>query len=227
MKHILLVRHGQTEYNRLNRVQGRGINAPLNETGYQQAKQVAEALRAYNPEAVYSSSLLRARQTAETIVSIVGLDGKKYPRPHCDLDEMDFGVLEGALVEDKSSDLYELVSSWKNGEVHLAAESGESPVQVYDRANRQIFSILNAPDHKEHSTIVFVLHGRLIRVLLSKWLGYGLEGMHLIPHHNAGLNYVKWMPGDQTKFNIDAAVDPFLGTGIVESVFINQTDHLI
>ena len=210
----------------MNRVQGRGIDAPLNETGFRQAKQVAGALARYTPQAVYSSSLLRARQTAETIVTHLGLDTRKYPRPHCDLDEMDFGVLEGALVEDKTSDLYELVTSWKNGEIHMAAESGESPVQVYERANRQIYSILHALEHKEHSTFVFVLHGRLIRVLLSKWLGYGLEGMHRIEHHNAGLNYVKWTLFPK-KTNTEVQDDPLLGTGSVESVFINQIDHLV
>ena len=226
VKHLLLIRHGQTEYNRLHRVQGRGINAPLNETGFRQALRVAEAVAPYKPDAVYSSSLLRARQTAETIVSHIGMDSKKFPRPHCDLDEMDFGVLEGELVEDKSSDLYELVTSWKSGDIQLAAESGESPVQVYERANRQIFSILHAPDHKDHSVFVFVLHGRLIRVLLSQWLGYGLQGMHLIPHHNAGLNYVKWVPGEGVSVSPTTEEDPLLGTGSVESVFINQIDHL-
>lgn len=227
VKHILLVRHGQTEYNRLNRVQGRGINAPLNEKGLWQAQRVAEALVEFKPEVVYSSSLTRAKQTAEQIVHRLGLDVSRYPIAHQNLDEMDFGNLEGALVDEKISELQDLVASWKLGNSTYAATGGESPEQVYDRASTQIHSILHAAEHKKHSTFVFVLHGRLLRVLLSKWLGYGLKGMHEIPHHNAGLNYVKWVPNEDRGSQTDSrTIQDLLGTGTIESVFINRIDHL-
>jgi len=229
VKHILLVRHGQTEYNRLNRVQGRGINAPLNETGLWQARQVAEALVEFNPEVVYSSSLIRAQQTAEQIVHRLNLDASRFPIAHRDLDEMDFGHLEGALVDEKISELQDLVNSWKLGNSTHAASGGESPEQVYERASYKIHSILHAEEHLNHSTFVFVLHGRLLRVLLSKWLGYGLQGMHEIPHHNAGLNYVKWVPNEDRVSLTDlesGTKKDLLGTGIIESVFINRIDHL-
>jgi probable phosphoglycerate mutase len=221
-------------------VQGRGINAPLNETGIWQAQRVAEALTEFRPQAVYSSSLIRAQQTAEHIVKRLELDLKQYPRPDRDLDEMDFGVLEGALVDEKVSELQDLITGWKKGDTSLAADGGESPEQVYERASRKIYSILHNEAHADHSTFVFVLHGRLIRVLLSKWLGYGLQGMHEIPHHNAGMNYVKWVPTpkriglnaeSKTSMNghaqfVDSDRD-LLGTGVIELVFINRVDHLV
>jgi probable phosphoglycerate mutase len=227
----------------LNRVQGRGINAPLNETGIWQAQRVAEALSEFKPQVVFSSSLIRAQQTAEHIVKRLELDLKRFPQPDRDLDEMDFGVLEGALVDEKVGELQDLINGWKNGNTSLAAAGGESPEQVYERASRKIYSILHDEAHATHSTFVFVIHGRLLRVLLSKWLGYGLQGMQEIPHHNAGLNYVKWMPKANGIERIGSNAEPkismnehaqfvgsdadLLGTGVIESVFINRVDHLV
>jgi broad specificity phosphatase PhoE len=66
-KKLFLIRHGETDYNLNHLMQGRGIDAPLNETGELQALAVAEYLERYDIDHVISSSMLRARQTAGAI----------------------------------------------------------------------------------------------------------------------------------------------------------------
>lgn len=90
---IAWVRHGETEWNRLRKIQGQ-TDIPLNETGKQQAALAADRLVHETWDGIYASDLARARQTAEIIsdrlgVKILGLDAR--------LRERGFGSLEGTL----------------------------------------------------------------------------------------------------------------------------------
>lgn len=87
---LLLMRHGQTEWNQAMRTQGR-TDIPLDETGRMQAMLAAERLKGARLDAVYTSPLLRARQTAEAIAIPHGLS----VIPHPLLVERDFGIWEG------------------------------------------------------------------------------------------------------------------------------------
>ena len=78
----------------------------------------------------------------------------------------------------------------------MAPDNGENPIQVYKRASSKIEEILEL-SKEEH--IVFMLHGRLIRILLSEWLGLGLKNMHQIEHQNGAINYLTW---DAQKFEV-------------------------
>ncbi len=91
LTNIYLARHGETEYNRCNQIQGRGIDASLNDTGLHQAKAIAEHLQDISLHQVYSSSLKRSRETAEVVAKRYDLQVES----HKDLDEMNFGILEG------------------------------------------------------------------------------------------------------------------------------------
>lgn len=198
---IYLARHGETEYNRCNQIQGRGIDASLNDTGLQQAQAIARYLQDISMQQIISSSLKRSRQTAEAIAKQQRLDVLGYR----DLDEMDFGVLEGKPVSEIQSELKDLHNRWKSGDLHYALEQAESPNTVFKRADKRARMIL---EQYQHENVLFVLHGRLLRVLLSEWLGYGLSNMHEIPHSNGALYHLKWN-----------------GFGF-KSLYINKTDHL-
>jgi broad specificity phosphatase PhoE len=89
---IILVRHGETEWNKIHRLQGGGSDTPLNETGLQQAESVALRLKGEKLQAVYSSPLQRARRTAEAIVRYHQLPVIAVPA----LKEIEVGKLEGA-----------------------------------------------------------------------------------------------------------------------------------
>lgn len=198
---IFIARHGETEYNRKKLIQGRGIDELLNETGRLQANAVANFLAEQRVEHIFSSSMRRAMETAE----IVAWSVRKEYTYFEDLDEMDFGVLEGHPIDQIKPQLQQLHETWKGGNVEFAPEKGESPTQVFSRASGRMKTLLNT---HQGSDILFILHGRLIRILLSEWLGYGLQNMHKIEHSNGALYHLRWKE------------DAF------EPVFLHKKDHL-
>ncbi|NJC96166.1 MAG: hypothetical protein C3F07_11400 [Anaerolineales bacterium] len=95
MTRLCLVRHGQTDWNLEGRYQGQS-DVPLNENGLAQARQLAEQLNGQHFDAIYSSDLRRARQTAEPMAKMLGMTVNIEPR----LREINQGEWEGVLVED-------------------------------------------------------------------------------------------------------------------------------
>lgn len=202
MIRLLVARHGETEYNRNGLLQGRGIDAPLNETGRAQAAKLAVYFKPCNADLVISSSLKRAVETAEPI-SVQ----KNLPlNPDKRLDEMDFGNLEGSRVSEVNGELDRIHTAWKMGETGLRIPGGESPEEVLERAEEAVHPILK---DQNSGTIIMILHGRLIRILLSVWLGLGLKNMYKIEHQNAAVNELVF---DGNKF---------------EAVYLNRVDHLV
>jgi broad specificity phosphatase PhoE len=197
---LFIARHGETEFNRKGLLQGRGIDEPLNETGWQQAHSLASYLEKYRADALYSSSLKRSWQTAEPLQKLSELEILQK----MDLDEMDFGKYEGTPYMDVSGELTELQRVWESGEVTRAIPGGESPQDVFERANGEVRSIMDSFTGK---TMVLILHGRLIRILLSEWLGYGLRNMQKIEHQNGSVYQLVY-------------------DGDFKPVYLNKSDHL-
>lgn len=198
---IYIARHGETEFNRQGKMQGRGIDKPLNRTGRLQARAISDALKDESLDYIFSSSLMRSIETAEIIAWTLRM---KY-RSYHELDEMNFGKFEGKPSNEIDKDLNEVHQTWKNGNTDYAIEGGESPEMVLERVLSRTKNIL-----EEHagSTILFVLHGRLIRILLSNWLGYPLSDMHRIEHSNGALYHLK------------------MNGGSFEADYLHMTDHL-
>lgn len=199
--HLFVARHGETEYNRIGKLQGRGVDAPLNEMGKSQAKCLADYLINYEATSIISSSLTRAWQTASFYEEKVDLTLQKNK----DLDEMDFGDFEGVSMKEISKELNDVQKGWKGGDVSLKIPGGESPQEVFGRADAAARSYINGA---ESQTIMLFVHGRLIRILLSEWLGYGLKNMHKVEHGNGAVNHLI--------FENDS----------FEPVYLNKTDHL-
>lgn len=182
---LFIVRHGETESNRLNRIQGRSIDEPLNQTGRLQALAIAEFLQNYTIDLAISSSLARSKETAGIVAEQFGINVLSY----VELDEMNFGVIEGKCTKEIQLELKTLHERWEKGETGFALQDGESPKAVLERVQSRMISIIE--EHADKN-IFIVLHGRLIRILLSYWLGYGLERMHEIEHCNGSLNHLRW-----------------------------------
>ena len=85
---LILLRHGETEWNLTGRWQGQDANTLLTERGRQQAQVVARRLRSYPIEAIYSSDLSRAFETAEIVGDMLGIE----PLPEPSLRESDIGA---------------------------------------------------------------------------------------------------------------------------------------
>lgn len=198
---LLIARHGETDYNRKGLLQGRGIDAPLNETGKEQAIRLSGYLKSYKTEELYSSNLKRTWQTAKPYCEYLDIPTIREEN----LDEMDFGDFEGLSFGEIANEISDLQKAWKSGDTSVRIPGGESPDEVFDRANDSVQSIINS---FAGTTLTLILHGRLIRVLLSEWLGYGLQNMHKIEHQNGAVNQLVYTDNSFT------------------SVYLNKTEHL-
>lgn len=202
MKQLYIIRHGETRFNRSHLMQGRGINASLNDTGRKQADAISIYLKDKPVSKIVTSSLKRAKESAEPLCRLFNLK----PEAYTELDEMDFGDLEGKSFDEVKSDLVHLHESWSSGKLEIGPKNGETPIQVYKRANLKVEEILKLSDDE---CLVFMLHGRLIRILLSEWLGLGLKNMHQIEHQNGAINTLTWTESG------------------FEAVDLNVTSHLL
>ena len=185
---LYLVRHGETDYNRKRIIQGRCINSNLNGTGQAQAKALAARFADVTLDAIYSSSLSRAQETAQFIA-------RQHPGvvtyTLSDLEEMSWGIFEGEAFTPQVQEAFEQIRArWDQGEYELCVEGGESIIDVQQRGLRALDHILQR--HAGQSVLV-VTHGRFLRVLLATLLDdYGLARMHEIAHTNTGVNKVRW-----------------------------------
>lgn len=189
---LYVVRHGETEYNRKHIMQGSGVDCPLNERGTAQANALATRLaNEVSFDAVYASTLTRARQTARIVatphepVSFAYLD---------DLKEIDWGIYEGTEPSEHRDKAMETIKeAWRKGHVERAVEEGESPRQVEARARRALDIIVSS--HPGENVLV-VTHGRYMRIMLASALyNHDLTRMPDVPHANTGLYVIHYNGG--------------------------------
>ncbi|KAL8143416.1 hypothetical protein V2J09_016448 [Rumex salicifolius] len=162
---VIVVRHGETEWNSLGKMQGH-LDVDLNEIGRQQAVSVADRLsRETNISAIYSSDLNRALETANIIASkIRGLQVIKDR----DLRERHLGALQGRVLQGQElmrscPEAYEaLVSSRMDQEI---PGGGESLNQLYERCTS---SVQRIGDKHIGERVVIVTHGGAIRSLYKR-----------------------------------------------------------
>jgi broad specificity phosphatase PhoE len=128
MTRICLIRHGQTDWNLEGRYQGQS-DVPLNEKGLAQAKSLTEQLKDKTFTTIYSSDLIRARQTAEPIANILGLPIQLEPR----LREINQGQWEGVLVEDIKARYAEIWSQRTVDPANIRPPGGETVGEVAAR----------------------------------------------------------------------------------------------
>ena len=183
---LYLIRHGETEHNRRGIIQGGGVDSELNAAGRAQAEALAQRLRTVSFDALYASTLQRAKQTAD----ILAPPHEPLPRTYLrDLSEMDWGVFEGEPPSpERDAAMGALKSAWREGAYDRAVEQGESIRDVQDRAQRALRHILA---REAGGTTLVVTHGRYLRVLLATLLDdYGLEHMQDLGHSNTCVNRV-------------------------------------
>jgi probable phosphoglycerate mutase len=181
---LYFVRHGETEYNRRGIMQGGGIDSTLNDTGRRQAEHLADRLRETTFDAVYASTLRRARETAD----ILAAPHEPIRREFLDdLQEMSWGVFEGTQPSaERDEKIGAIKSAWRNGAYDRPVEGGESILDVQERALRAVRHLM---DEEAGRTILVVTHGRYLRVLLASVLeDYGLDQMHEFGHANTCVN---------------------------------------
>jgi broad specificity phosphatase PhoE len=148
---LLLVRHGETDWNADGRLQGQ-TDRPLSDFGRRQARQLAAELTEEDLEAIYSSDLSRARETAQIVAERLGLPVLLDP----DLREKDWGTWEGLTAVERDR-------------VEFVGESTEEHQERILRALRRI-----AERHTGDGRVLVVTHGGSMRRVQTAALGWAL-----------------------------------------------------
>lgn len=157
---LTLVRHGETDWNRDRRIQGR-TDIPLNDTGRQQARDAAAALRATlenRPVMMVSSDLARASETAQIMALELGLP---EPRQHSDLRERAYGTAEGI----GSDEFLERWGDWHTAEVPGAETRPHLRARAL-RALRRVGADARRATAPVAASLIVVTHGALIREVI-------------------------------------------------------------
>ncbi|MBI2228765.1 MAG: histidine phosphatase family protein [Deltaproteobacteria bacterium] len=186
---IVLVRHGATDWNLQGRCQG-VTDRELSEVGVRQAEQLAALLRDESIEAVYSSALRRARQTAELI-----------SQPHNlpvmieeNIRELDHGALEGLTFNEIKQSYSEFLTRWRTEPAEIQVPGGERLIDVAERAWVGINRITGR--HPTAESIVVVSHnfpilGIVCRVTgthLNNYRSFHLDPCSITRLHRNGAN---------------------------------------
>ncbi len=168
MVRIILIRHGETDWNQARRIQGGGSDTPLNERGRQQAESLALRLQPERVQAIYSSPLQRALDTAQAIARHHQLEVKIEPS----LKEIEVGELEGVSVIDMGKRLDHLLTKASQGGALPKMPGGESLREVQQRAWGTIKRLANKhPD----GALVVVSHYFAILTIICSALGLPLS----------------------------------------------------
>jgi probable phosphoglycerate mutase len=173
---LLLVRHGQSEWNAAGLLQGQ-TDVPLSALGHEQAEAVARELASLRPGALLSSDLRRAVQTAEYCARATGLAVSTTPA----LREQGYGVLEGR----PSRELWDVVD-WTDP--HWAAEGGESLAELHGRVAAYLKELAAEPPA---DVIALVTHGDTIRAAQAVAAGLGPDALPAVTPHNGTVTAVE------------------------------------
>ena len=164
---IHLIRHGQTNWNVEGRIQGQ-TDSILTEIGQAQAVDAGEALKNHRFDAAYSSTSIRALDTAKSILA----HHQTELRPTPDLLEIHFGSWEGRLYAELEADDPENHDYFFNNPAKFNVEGVETFYQVQTRAMATIDKIAAA--HPQQ-TVLLVSHGLYIRAILNHIQGTAME----------------------------------------------------
>lgn len=171
---FIIVRHGETDYNKEHRVQGQ-INSTLTKQGLEQARAVTEFLAEnYSIDAIYSSDLDRAINTAKPLAERL----EKPIHPTKELRELHLGLWQGLLYEEAVERFPETARKRKEDPGNTTYEEGESYRDLMQRATAEMERIAK---ENEGKTVAVFSHGGTIRAILCAWMGIPIKEVLTIP----------------------------------------------
>ena len=177
---VVLWRHGQTDWNMVNRFQGHS-DIPLNDVGRYQVKHAAEILAGMNPTAIISSDLGRALDTAQALADLVGLN----IRTDENLRETNGGMWEGKTGAENRAEDFQNFIRWIDGDDNPAGTTGETRSEVADRA---VGVIMRELEGKTNQLLIVATHGGTARCVLGQLLQLPLTHWGVI----GGLSNASW-----------------------------------
>jgi glucosyl-3-phosphoglycerate phosphatase len=165
LRRLVMVRHGQTDFNAEGRMQGH-LDSQLTELGLAQARRAAGVLSRYDPARVISSDLIRAARTAEEIGQICGLPVKLDAR----LRETNLGRWQGLTPAQVEVDWPGALATWRSDPT-WSPPGGESRLDVAARALPLVRELEQEFGADRASTVLLCAHGGLIAALTCALLG--------------------------------------------------------
>ncbi len=185
---IYLIRHGETDWNHQQRLQGI-TDVPLNQAGVAQARHLAVRMRRVRATYIFASPLRRARHTAAILHWACG-----WPViVRHDLREIDHGIWTGMTVREIGQRFPLGLACWRTSPEKLRVENAEPLQQAYSRASR---FLRQAIEVARRADLVVVSHGVTIALLICVALGSPLKSVWAFSHANACVHAV-CIHGDQ------------------------------
>ncbi|MEL6260264.1 MAG: histidine phosphatase family protein [Cyanobacteria bacterium J06626_6] len=202
---LLLVRHGETNWNRDGRFQGQ-IDIPLNENGHKQAAQAAEFLKQIHLDGAVSSSMLRPKETAEGILkhhTDVTLETTEQ------LWEISHGEWEGMLDTEIESGYPGMLAQWQSQPETVQMPGGENLKDVWNRAKKGWQDIVSAYSELKadgsHHTVMVVAHDAINKAILCQVFGLGPEKFWQFKQGNGAVSVIDYHGGPDSVPVLSAA----------------------
>ena len=181
---LYIIRHAETEYNRKGIIQGSEVDSDINDVGESQANSFYEYYKDINFDKIYVSDLKRTFQTIRRFTE----NGSSYEKLK-EFNEISWGVNQGK--SDDLEDYARLIDTWLAGNLDNKFEEGESPNEMSVRLVKGFNKVLD----DDHDTVLLCIHGRALRILLSKIIDNDLTKMDKYVHSNTGLYILEFKNG--------------------------------
>lgn len=181
---LVLVRHGETEFNKSSRYQG-VLDIELNDKGKQQAEKLYNFLKDEDFDVIYSSTLKRAYNT---IKDIADYQDKKVHTLK-ELKEINFGEWEGLTFSEIEEKYPQLAEKWAKNPMCCKPPEGEHIKEVEQRVGKTIDMIISKnPDKK----ILISTHGGIVRIIIAYLLDLSLSRIFSIEVSNVSISRIKF-----------------------------------
>lgn len=202
---LIAIRHGETDWNRSGRYQGQEDIA-LNEAGLAQARDIAKALASTTLDAIYSSDLKRAHQTAAELAVAKSLTVRWVPG----LREQHFGVFQGLTAAEIAQRWPAASALWHQRDVDFGPQGGESRRAFQQRCMAAMGSLAQAHPGQ---TIAVICHGGVLDCLYRAARGLSMDAprtwsldnaaIHRLGYDDKGFTMLHW--GDNSHLRRDPA----------------------
>ncbi|HVA50173.1 MAG TPA: histidine phosphatase family protein [Pirellulales bacterium] len=195
---LYCVRHGESTFNVEGRLQGQSNEPRLSPLGLKHAQALLAALGQLEIDAIYSSPLARARETAQPLA-----DALRLPIEYDDrLKEIDIGVFQGTLAAELSDRFPEEAARWRSQDPDYRIPGGESRRDLMQRAEAA-FEAIHAAGHAQ---VAVVAHGGVLAAALKALIGVPAERNPFMLY-NGSISMIEW-------------------TSQIKLMTLNQIDHL-
>lgn len=178
---LYIIRHAETEYNRRGIIQGSEVDSDINDIGESQANSFYEYYKDIIFDKIYVSDLKRTFQTIRRFTE----NGSSYEKLK-EFNEISWGVNQGK--SDDLEDYSKLIDTWLAGNLDNKFEEGESPNEMSVRLIKGFNKVLD----DDYDTVLLCIHGRALRILLSKIIDNDLTKMDKYVHSNTGLYILEY-----------------------------------